>query len=267
MTRTNPDRIDEELVCVESFAHYLKEKCGCDYVQIEREENDPPDFWLTIRGKKFAAEVTSIVIGRDYTALCEGLMASIEQECKAANILKGKYALRVFMHPEIPKRNSRKWQELLGAAVTAVGATMNMPSAEETCILDDDDGYLAVEKLSCCGDAIGLIGPTDEKWGAEKGVELAELLQKAIEKKRNAIEKKGVLDVCSNVLLLLYDAYGHCNMKDVVEGFQNIGGAEWFHSVYWAASFSNRPNELYPQQPGRGGCILYSKNAQWMGRT
>jgi hypothetical protein len=257
-------RIDEELVCVESFVHHLKEKLSCTNVEIEKEKNDPPDFWITIASKRFAAEVTSIATDQEYSGLCEGLKTSIDKECRERNYLKGKYAIRIFMRPEIPKRNSRDWLQLVNAGVNYIRITMNSPSAEGTRILDVDDGYVVIEKSGSCGDAIGLIGPSDNKWGDEKGMELAQLLQKAIEKKRNAIEKKRVLDVCPNVLLILYDAYGHCDMKEAMKAFQRVSGAEWFHSVYWAASFSNRQNELYPSQPGRSGCFLYSKNGQWM---
>jgi hypothetical protein len=53
-------RIDEEIVCADSFACHLKQKCGCNRVEIQRETDDPPDFWLTIDGIRFAVEVTSI---------------------------------------------------------------------------------------------------------------------------------------------------------------------------------------------------------------
>ena len=52
-------RIDEELVSIESLAYFLKENRACREINIQREVDDPPDFWITISGEKFGAEVTS----------------------------------------------------------------------------------------------------------------------------------------------------------------------------------------------------------------
>ena len=67
------DSIDEELVCIDSLLHHLKENLGYLDVLVEREQNDPPDFWVTVSGQKFAAEVTSIVNDQAYIGLCENL--------------------------------------------------------------------------------------------------------------------------------------------------------------------------------------------------
>jgi hypothetical protein len=54
------DRIDHERVSVDSLVQYLKQKCGYQNVQARKEQDDPPDFWLSIDGKRFAVEETSI---------------------------------------------------------------------------------------------------------------------------------------------------------------------------------------------------------------
>ena len=91
MTNGGSDRIDEELVCIESLVHYLKENQGYQEIHIQREFNDPPDFWLTISGEKFAAEVTSIVTDYSYDALCHKLGDAIRRDCELNNYLKGKF--------------------------------------------------------------------------------------------------------------------------------------------------------------------------------
>ncbi len=43
-----------------------------------------------------------------------------------------------------------------------------------------------------------------------------------------------------------------------------VQGYEWLHSIFWAASFTDRSNTLYPGKPGRGGVFLYSKKEEWL---
>ena len=54
------NRIDHECVAVDSLVQYLKQRCGHQDIQVQKEENDPPDFWLSIDGSRFAVEETSI---------------------------------------------------------------------------------------------------------------------------------------------------------------------------------------------------------------
>lgn len=62
--RTKPvleaNKIDHECVSVDALVEYLK-RCGHQDVQVQREQHDPPDFWLHVDGIKFAVEETSIV--------------------------------------------------------------------------------------------------------------------------------------------------------------------------------------------------------------
>ena len=62
------NRIDEELVCIDSFVQCLKQNFGLNEILVEREENDPPDFWVTIENVKYVVEVTSIVSNYGYEA-------------------------------------------------------------------------------------------------------------------------------------------------------------------------------------------------------
>lgn len=256
-------RIDEELVSIESLAYFLKENRACREINIQREVDDPPDFWITISGEKFGAEVTSIVTGYGYNAICMKLEDEIERDCNASNCLNGNYALTVMSYPEIPKRASGQWRELVAEAKSYISATRNNSRADKKHLLQDSNGYLAIEKLSDRGATVGLAGPFSTKWEGEVRSELFRLFQTAVDKKREALERKGVLTICRNFILVFYDAYGFGDMDDAIEAFQQVRGFDWFHSVYWAASFADRPNELFPGTPGRRGCFLYSKKAEW----
>ncbi len=179
------NRIDHECVAVDSLVQYLKQRCGHQDIQVQKEENDPPDFWLSIDGSRFAVEETSI---------------ATEDAVKRIAIDRKK--------------------------------GMNSGS-------------------------LGL------KWEGEVQDELAELIQKAVRTKREKLERKGVPQRCRDSILLLYDAHGFGDPEDAKLALQTVHGYDWFHSVFWAASSTYRPNELYPEEPGRMGSFLYTKEDRW----
>ena len=93
--------------------------------------------------------------------------------------------------------------------------------------------------------------------------ELYQLMQKAVSQKREKLEKKGVPSQCPQAILLFYDAHRYGDTEDAQRALLRVDGYDWFHSVFWAASFTNRPNELSPDEPGRKGIFLYSSNGDW----
>jgi len=106
------------------------------------------------------------------------------------------------------------------------------------------------------------------KWEGETQRELTELIQNAVSRKRSKLEKKGVPQQCRDSILLLYDAFGHADPEDAKIAVQNVSGYDWFHSVFWAATpfVGSRPNKLRPQEPGRYGLFLYTKEDRWRGQ-
>jgi hypothetical protein len=181
------NKVDHECVSVDSLVQYLKQRCGHQNIQVQREQDDPPDFWLSIDGNRFAVEETSI---------------ATEATVKGIAIARKK------------------------------------------------------------GSTFGRIG---SKWEGEAQDEVAELIQGAVSSKRSKLEKKGVPQQCRDIILLLYDAYGYGDAEDAKIALRNVHGYDWFHSVFWAASFTDRPNQLYPDQPGRVGFFLYTKEDGWKG--
>jgi hypothetical protein len=105
--------------------------------------------------------------------------------------------------------------------------------------------------------------PAGSKWEGEAQDELAGLIQKAVSRKRSTLEKSGLPQQCRDIILLLYDAYMYGSPEDAKVALRRVLGYDWFHSVFWAASFADRPNELYPREPGRLGLFLYTKEDRW----
>lgn len=254
-------RINEEHVCVDSFIQHLREIDSRQEITYYEEPNDPPDFWVTIAGVKYAVEVTSIVTDYGYDALCNKLVKAIRSESEINNGMKGTYVLTVMRRPDIPRKGTTDWKTLVSTAATKIREMSNALCGAESCLLKDMNGYLEIQKLSDKGSKIGPSRMPTMKWEGEAQGELSQLFKERIETKRGRLER--VLDRSSNIILLFYDAYVYGDVEDVQKAFLNVQGYEWLHSIFMAMSSSDIPNTLYPDTPGRRGVFLYSKNEQW----
>lgn len=260
------NRLDEELVCAESLAHHLKSYCGCSEVDIRRESksNDPPDFWFNIDRQGYAVEVTSIVIEQGHHAACTAFKDSLKNDAMAEGIIKGSYCLQVAMQPKIPRKNSTELRVLCDKALLFIRDTNSEVSTEDFLLLDDKEGQLSIRKINTDGATVGLFGLPKMKWEGEIHLELQRLIQDAVTTKRKKLETKKVPDQCPRIFLALYDAYGYGDVEDAKKALLGTSGYDWFHSIFWATSFTDRKNVLYPGSPGREGTFLYSKTDNWV---
>jgi len=260
-------RIDEELVSADCLANYLRNKGGCNKVLVERNEDDPPDFWFTIDDKKYAVEVTSIVTCQGYHANIKRLTQTIKKASQESGILTGKYVLIIVRKPNIPRRNSAAWHNLVNCTLLFMQLTKEAVSTDPIILYKDSNGYIQIKKTKQSdknGSTLGCLFISPMQWEEEAQAELTKLMQKAIDEKRRKLLNKGVTDICpNNIILLFYDAYGYCELDDAQKALSNVEGYKWFHSIFWAASFTNRQNELYKNEPGRLGIFLYSTNRNW----
>lgn len=261
--RKDSRRIDEELVCVDSLKQCLRERCKCREVGVERVSEDPPDFWVTIDGVRYGGEVTSIVTQEGYHANCKRLERDIRADAIRQRVLRGRYVLLIRGEPRLPKRPSREWAEMVGDTVSFIRTTQTGGCTEEGCLLKNGRGHLRVKKVSDEGETVGLVRVGSAKWEGEIQDELYHQMQDAINRKREKLEKKGIPGVCGRIILLFYDAYGYGDIQDAQKALLRVDGYDWFHSIFWAASFTDRPNELSPENRGRIGYFLYSANERW----
>lgn len=266
LMRTNAsERIDEEIVSVDCLAHCLTRVhgCNCD-VQRVPQGCDPPDFWMTVDGERFAVEVTSIVTNEGYRAICKTLKDAIKTAMMECPGTSGTYALVVSGHPALPKKKG--WHDLVSRALCFASATRDVPCTEKQYLLQDGRNRLTIQKLSNQRTTVGLVGMDGAKREGEVVDELRKLMHDKVVKKREKLENKAVLAECSRIILVLYDAYGYGDIEDAQKALLQVEGHDWFHSVFWAASFTDRANELSPANPGRLGDFLYSGDGRWWQR-
>jgi hypothetical protein len=240
----------------------LREIYPPQQISYSEEQNDPPDFWISVAEEKYAIEVTSIVLDQDYHARCMGLLNSI-RSALPAGCLRGTYGLVIDERPEIPRKGTVVWENLIATVISHIRGISDSPPLTERCLQVDAHGRLEVVKVANDGASIGLIGPVTAKGQGEVLYDLQQLMNEAVASKRKKIEKKGILDSCPNVILVFYDAYGFGRIEKAKQALLHVDGYEWFHSIFWAASFNDRPNSLFPDSPGRKGEFLYSKKVEW----
>jgi hypothetical protein len=245
------------------LAYYLRNVCGCHEVQVQQVTDDPPDFWISVNGHTFAAEVTSMVTNAGYQARGVALKDVVKRSMCEDIRNRGMYALFTMRQPELPKKNTREWKSLVAESLAFIRDTREVTSTHQHLLIADMNGRLSIRKLGNDGTTIGMVGAPGLKWQGEIQLELCELIQHAIVTKRAILEKKEVLQQCSGIILLLYDAYGYAEVADAQKSLMKTAGYDWFHSIFWAASFTDRINELSPGEPGRQGNFLFSKEAKW----
>src|SRR5271157_5348607 len=260
------EKIDEERVCIDSLVQCLGRLPGGQEISFRKETSDPPDYWLNLGGRDFAVEVTAVTTDMGYRDLCRKLHQSVKQACALVPELAGAYGLEVSRRPEIPKRNSKEWHSLVARACEGIHSLGGRPINTSSTLLSDANGSLKIRRLSDRSDFgfnLGMAGPTEFRWEGEAHQELSGILAARIASKKEKIDKKGVLDVCPDVILALYDAYGFCSPEQARAALLSLDGYGWVHSIFWAASFSDTGNANYPGSPGRIGIFLFSKEESW----
>ncbi|NTW70472.1 MAG: hypothetical protein HGB23_11645 [Chlorobiaceae bacterium] len=256
----------EERVCIDALVQYVKGVGAISVIEAQAEADDPPDYWLDVGVDRFAVEITSIVKDHGYDALCNAVHRSIKAEIESDDSVSGMYAVEFFRYPEIPKKWTSERRKLIADAVTKIRGLAGSEPDSESRIFQDKSGHITVSKWSAEGNTVGMCRIPEAKYEGDAQVELSLLLEQAIGKKFQKLQKKGVMAVCPDVILLLYDAYGYGSIETAKSALSNIKGYEWLHSIFWTASFSDRPNVMYPDSPGRAGGFLYSKSEDWLQR-
>jgi len=254
-------RIDEELVAVDSLKHVLRARCGCTQVEIRREQHDPPDFTVTVDGETFPTEVTSIVSDQQYLAQCRRFANDIRKRAESLGVLSGEWALIVKRRPSIPKPTSKDGRQLLDAAIACLGAAPLPGPLAKVELAHDQWGSISIERLSATGSTIQLLLSPPSLWENEIQRQLGSLVQRAVDGKKSRLQN--VVLRPRTTLLLLYDAFGYADPSDAIAAMQHVKGYDWFHSIFWAASFAERENAAYPEEHGREGIFLFSHNASW----
>jgi len=246
----------DEIAAVEGLRQYLLSKG----MRVEPREDgeDPPDFYLTVEGERFAVEVTNLIDeieakGADiprlsYTNSVHKLASDIEKESRKAETLKGHYVLWVngpfddfaqfrkhiksksMAFLEQTKNTSPEDGEYLLAA-DETGAILT------TCFPDQTPEYLqgvsavfcSISKKENSPDRLSLVitSPQFTDWEKEIELDACRLLQRSISAKCDKLK-----DITSRRILLLPDLSRFMDIKVYQKCVGKLHGLENFHSIF-----------------------------------
>jgi len=179
---------------VDALKHVLCTRCGCKDVRPHREQQDPPDFTVTVDGEQFPTEVTSIVSRQLYHAQCKEFAEAIRDQASSRGVLSGTYALIVSRLPVIPKPATKGGRKLLAAAVAHLECAKHETASSELQLVTAEDGTVSIAKVPGTGAAVGVLWTPPAMWEGEIQAQLSELIQEAVDTKRRKLENAGVTD-------------------------------------------------------------------------
>ena len=246
-----------EELCKESFYYHLVNKLGFDSEQVDWKSwgRPRPDYYLTLKGQKFAVEVTSVfaevdigskkVYRRDYTSLRRRIAKEIEEAAIQEGILRGNYEI-IFFGPlgERPKRDLAK---IKTKALDYIRRTENQSDAVGDIILGERERYCEIRKAGIDRNVViqGSFHQDFWKWEGQPLAEVCELLQKAIFRKRRLL-----LHEPSPKILLLLHHYDF-GKPEIYRQCGEIRSIDFFHSIFIVDSKEE-------------GYFLHSQEKSWL---
>lgn len=263
-----PRPIDEEIVCVDSCRHLLITRCAAEVPAPKRLKNDPPDFEMTVNGQLHPVEVTSIAATETVARHAQSMAFAklVRRRATDARILTGKYAISFTRSIQPPRPSSPAGRQLLVDSLAYINRTQNHNEVGEAELITAlNGGTISIKKISREGSAVGALITDAAQWEGQTIADLSVLIQQCIDAKLRTLANHNV--PANNTLLLLYDAHGYGTPDLIAEALLSVTGYTEFHSLYVAASFTNRTNDLSPSEPGREGIFLFSRNCNWNGKT
>ncbi len=222
-------RVDEEFA-KEAFVRFLARVGGA--LGDWQDGSDPPDYFLSLPGHRFAVEVTQVMerfdlavspvpyagMSKSLTRLTRRLQARALQE----GVLRGTYVLAFKPIPNLGQQESVLTDRLL----QLLSSGSQVKRDHWTPVLQGPDGPLVeIMKLTDNGATIAeLVGGSGPKWGGQIVEEGSRLILEALTNKADRLR-----NVAGAHILLLVDAY-HYAPGEIWRA--SIGGAASLRSSF-----------------------------------
>lgn len=215
------------------FLHSFPSPSTIHWDEVPQHE-EPPDYYVTLDGKKYAVEVTTLMetisVGRrdlPQIAIVQSLWSfvdEVEATAKRYGCLNGTYVVG-FIEP-IDNFGSVK-DEIQERLLEYVERTQHVDAAPEKTVFGYGSQQCWIEKVHGLSDQILKGGPTNVKWEGEAAIEICNLLKERLNDKRYKLR-----NVLKPKILLLYDHYRFANQsmfKACVDGGVKVAS---FHTVF-----------------------------------
>jgi hypothetical protein len=227
-------RADEEY-CKDTFSIFLADRVGHGtfaWTEVSR-KREPPDYYLTICGERFAVEVTTLMaeiavgaalrmpsagVSQSLIKLCEDM----EDDLRKRDILRGSYVL--VLQPIAELRNARPFIE--ERIVRYVERTRDDKAAAPEILLQQGRSRLSIRKASDRRDRLyWIVHRGRGKWEGQMRNDATTLLRKALDDKRQKLDKVNV-----PIVLLLLDRYHLASTAMWLEAAEQVQ-FDGFHTV------------------------------------
>jgi hypothetical protein len=259
----HPDRISKmatksasEEFCKDRFEEFLKNLLPGSIISwnpVEKKD-EPPDFYLSVDGIKYAVEVTRLMqkvtvgtkkplpVGKIRDLLEKFVIDEVESIARDSHYLHGTY-LVAFSKPIINFTNVRTTiQENL---LTYIRATESLNNAPGELIYECGRQNCKITKVHDRGDKVLMGGPGDSKWQREILADAYQLLDKSIGEKRHRLR-----NISCPKVLLLHNRDILCDVDSYKACISSISSIVSFHTVFIVENNSK-------------GLVLYSQDPEW----
>jgi len=217
-------RSESEEYCKDAFEQFLCNVLHLNDFKIEEGE-DPPDYWLLHKGKRYVVEVTQI-----FDSIADGskmiprlayfdrekrLAGDIEQEARAEGCLRGRHYI-VFKggYPRYdPKRDKR---QIVDGAIQYIRENATKENAGERILFRDGRARIVISKSANDEDYVvtGIMG-VKGGWQVDLVKEVGKFLNKAVSKKQAKL--KSISKSCDGVFLLVQNRHVSVESVDNTE--------------------------------------------------
>ena len=241
-----------EITCKRSFNAYLRKKLNVEDI-CWLAGDEPPDYYLVVKGVKYAVEATTImemiplgqtVFPKAYIYFSHiGILPDVEEQALKEDLLKGTYAV-IFSKPIT---NLKQYRDVIKERLTNyVRRTRDDSFNDAEVIFKRQDEKVTILKQHNRSAMIGIGGIARSKWGANARQEVLFLIQDRIKTK---VEKLSMIKLPK--ILLLFNDHNFINITDYRDFVPKLKDIKSFHTVFMVENEQN-------------GYILYSKNHDGM---
>lgn len=246
---------ENEEFCRSKFDEFIRENSSIASIRWEdvAQRDEPPDYYLSLDGIKYAVEVTILMdklkVGNlklsplAVIASLWSLVDEVEATAKRNHYLNGAYAVS-FSRPIVDFSSIR--DQLFDDLLAYVKATQNVSTAPEHFVLEQGAQKCAIQKLHDQKGYIGKVGPSGGKWEVEVAEEICTLLEERVSDKRHKLSK-----IIEPKVLLLYDAYHFANPEMYRSCLDSLAQLRFFNTIFVVPS-------------NQAGWVLYSENSHWL---
>lgn len=211
---------------MQEYKRFLVRTTGLS-TNFRRNQNDPPDFWMTHGGEKYAVEVTCVLDEKDrrISQAQWELVRLIESEARVSGILVGRYVL-AFREPWINRSQRQQFKKCI---LEFLGDTAAKERTSQTELVIGGRSLGDIHKYANSGSALFPLGGGSNELGGyvdDLQSQLSPLVERAIQVKARK------LHAFSHSALVLYDLYRLADPEMFLQCVLAVPETRSFHEVF-----------------------------------